>query len=230
VKYLLLIFTLSYILFSCKSTPAEPGLTKECPDSLCLVPMDPSLQYIEIPDQHFEKYLIDKGYDSDGLVNGQMKRSDARRVDSIYISSTNVVTAQEYDVIRNTSGIEYFENQLFFSSRNELIDKIDFSHNQKLRSVYIEDYHGSVGGGPGRDKYRALKNINFGKNINLKEIRLLNILLKEVNISGLPNLSKLIAGGYELKTIYINNKKQIKSDWDIVPSYGTTIEYKICEK
>jgi hypothetical protein len=230
MKYFLFTFILVDLLFSCKpSPPAEPGLEKECPDSLYSVSTDPSLQYIEIPDQHFEKYLVDKGFDSDGFVNGQMKRSDASEVDSIFLHSSSITSAPEYDVIKSVKGIEHFEKLRVFYSTNELIEKIDFSHNKNLRYVYIEDYHGSVGGGPGRDKYRALRNINFGKNINLKEIRLLNILLKEVNISGLPNLGKLIAGGYELKTIYIKNKKQIKSDWDIVPSYGTTIEYKICE-
>jgi len=230
MKYFLLTFILADILFSCKpSPPAEPGLPKECPDSVYSVSTDPSLQIIEIPDQHFEKYLVDKGFDSDGIVNGYMKRSDASNIDSVFLHSSSIASAPEYDVIKSIKGIEYFENLKMFSSTNELIDKIDFSRNQKLRYVYIEDYHGSVGGGPGRDKYRALKHINFGKNINLKEVRLLNILLKEVNISGLPNINKLIVGGYELKTIYISNKKQIKSDWDIVPSYGTTIEYKICE-
>jgi len=230
MRYFLLTFTLTYILFSCKpSSPAEPGLEKECPDSLYSAPMDPSLQYIEIPDQHFEEYLIDKGYDSDGLLNGQMKRSDANEVDSIFLHSSSIASAPEYDVIKSVKGIEHFEKLRVFYSTNELIEKIDFSHNKKLQYVFIMDYHGSVGGGPGRDKYRALKHINLGKNPNLKEVVLSSTLLTELDVSGLSSLDKLTIGGYELETIYIHGKKQIKPGWDIIPSNEKTVVYKICE-
>jgi hypothetical protein len=230
MRYFLLTFTLTYILFSCKpSPPKEPGLEKECPDSVYSISTDPWLQYIEIPDPHFEKYLVDKGFDSDGFVNGQIKRSDANEVDSIFLHSSSIASAPEYDVIKSVKGIEHFEKLRVFYSTNELIEKIDFSHNKKLQYVFIMDYHGSVGGGPGRDKYRALKHINLGKNANLKEVVLSSTLLTELDLSGLSSLNKLTIGGYELETIYIHSKKQIKPGWDIIPSNEKTVVYKICE-
>lgn len=230
MKYLLLTFSASYILFSCKlSPPAEPGLEKECPDSVYSVSADPSIINIQITDAAFEKYLVEKGFDSDKLINGYITKSDAMEVDSIFLLNPSITGVPEYEIIKSIKGIEYFKNLSVFVSVHELIENIDFSHNENLKYVHIEDYHGSVGGGPGRDKYRALKRINFGKNPNIKEISLSSTLLEEVDLSGLPNLSKVVIGGYELETIYLNNKNQIKPGWDIIPTNEKTIEYKICE-
>jgi len=36
--------------------------------------------YLNIPDENFEAILIEKGIDSDGIVNQQMLKSDAERI------------------------------------------------------------------------------------------------------------------------------------------------------
>jgi len=44
------------------------------------VPFVAKAQITLIPDQNFENYLVHWGYDSDGLINGQILTSDALTV------------------------------------------------------------------------------------------------------------------------------------------------------
>lgn len=46
-------------------------------------------QITEIPDQYFEQALIDKGIDSDGIINGQVLTSDINTVTELILGLTS---------------------------------------------------------------------------------------------------------------------------------------------
>jgi len=60
-----------------------------------------------IPDPYFEQFLINKGIDSDGVINGQMLTADALAVTKMYISSPDW-SSGEY--IQDVTGLEAFVN------------------------------------------------------------------------------------------------------------------------
>ena len=60
--------------------------------------------YLRIPDASFEKLLIAKGIDTDGVVNKQMLKSDAEVVKELNLENL------EYGAISDLSGIEGFTN------------------------------------------------------------------------------------------------------------------------
>jgi hypothetical protein len=231
---------------SCKShIIEEESLPEKCPDYVYSVPFSNNIQSVEIEDANFERYLIKQNYDTDKTINGRISLADAVKIEEIDITSYSIITPSD-DIIKSVKGIEYFKNLKSFGSVYELIEAIDLSHNIKLKKISIADYHGGVGGGEGKDKYKALKYINLGVNDNLEELSIGSVLVKEIDISKTPNIKKLALGGDYLETIYVKNEKQInptvleayksKGEIKIIPplewqvyNLKGNIEYKICK-
>ena len=241
-RAIILIFAGFFI--SCKSPVIEEeSLPEKCPDYVYSVPFNNNIQSVEIEDANFEKYLIQKNYDTDKTVNGRISLTDALKIEEIYIASASIYTPSN-DIIRSVKGIEYFKNLKSFISISELIEAVDFSHNENLEEIRIKD--DSAYGSGETDKYKALKRINLGVNYKLKYLVLSNILVKEVDISKTPNIGKLLIWSNYLENVYVESEKQINptalkiykskgelkiitpDDW-FVTNHKGSFEYKICK-
>lgn len=242
IRATILIFAGYFI--SCKSPNIEEeSLPQKCPDYVYTVPFNSNLQFVEIEDANFERYLIKQNYDTDKTVNRRISLVDALMIKEIYIFSMNVAAPSD-DIIRSVKGIEYFKNLKSFISMSHLIEGIDFSHNENLEEIRIKDDNAYLSGET--DKYKAFKYINLGINQKLKYLVLSNILVKEVDISKTPNIEKLLIWSNYLENVYVKSEKQINptalkiykskgeakiiipEDW-FVTNHKGNFEYKICK-
>lgn len=229
---------------SCKSPIIEEeSLPKKCPDYVYSVPFNKNIQSVEIEDANFEKYLIQKKYDTDNTVNGRISLTDALKIEEIDIVSVSLY-APSNDIIRSVKGIEYFKNLKSFRSFDGLIEAIDFSHNENLEVIGIGNDSQYASGET--DKYKSFKYINLGVNYKLKTLELGNVLVKEVDISKTPNIKKLGIWSNYLENVYVESEKQINptalkiykskgelkiitpEDW-FVTNHKSSFEYKICK-
>lgn len=201
------ILTIGIGMLSCKAPTIEgESLTKKCPDFVYTVPFDNTTQSVNIEDENFEKYLIQKDYDSDKTVNGRISIADAHKIEDIDIVSASYFTPSN-DIIKSVRGIEYFKNLKSFKSHNELIEAIDFSHNENLEKIAVGE-DGVYAGGE-TDKYKALKYVNLGVNCKLKILSLGNVLAKDVDISKTTKIELLRIWSNHLENVYVNSEKQI---------------------
>lgn len=75
---------------------------------LVLIPFITNAQTIQIPDSGFERNLITAGFDTDGVINGQISKTDALKVTNIDFMPSQFVT--KWRSIKNISGIGEFDN------------------------------------------------------------------------------------------------------------------------
>jgi len=115
-----------------------------------------------IPDPHFEQFLINKGIDSDGIINGQILTADALAVTKLDIKTPY---GNDYDeFIHDVTGLEAFinldslsinrtmlgdemsENTVnlstlvnlkYFETSTSMLTFIDFSHNKILETIKL---------------------------------------------------------------------------------------------
>src|SRR5690606_38138684 len=87
-----------------------------------------------IPDIYFEQYLVNLGYDTDGVVNGQ-------------ISTVDALTVKEINFLKNFSGPVYdltglndFINLEVFKSNFNDVASVDFTNLSKLKKLYFNTF------------------------------------------------------------------------------------------
>ncbi len=94
---------------------------------------DDNFLYTLIPDENFEKGLISRGIDSEGVLDGKILTFDAEKVERLFIQG------DRYGFIKADyiTGIEAFINLkvLEISGSKEKI--IDLSNNNKLETLYL---------------------------------------------------------------------------------------------
>lgn len=134
-------------------------------------------KFLSIPDTSFEKILIAKGIDSDGVVNQQMLKSDAETVLELDLGIL------EYGAIHDISGIEGFTSLKRLYANQHNIEQIDLSANILLEEIYLAGNN--------------LSSINVSKNTNLV---LLDLIATESVVT--KNIEPYtIAGGNPAKEI-----------------------------
>lgn len=237
IKHLAALLCMGCLISGCDRSDTESGLARGCFEPVSTPALNENLTYVAIPDSIVERELIKNGFDTDGLVNGRISIEDAKRVKQLVTINANVYANPEYSA-KNLDGIEYFESLEIFGSVYDLIDSVDLAKNTKLRSANFQLDINSAGTGVPLDlrlSTRTLRYINIGKNENLRELRIINSVIKELDVSGLSNLETLEFAGDSLKIIYIKDKNQIKPDWNIsfsqsVGGLNDIFQYKVCEK
>lgn len=172
ITHLIIVLTLSLIV-SCSSDDETLNQT----DNI----------YLNIPDIHFETKLIELGIDSDGIVNQQMLRSDAEKLDRLDLNLST-----DTGKIIDFTGIEGFVNITYLSAAGQEIEDVDLSFNTKLDTIFL---YGNY-----------LTNIDISNNPNLI---LLDIQSNELSaITGLSkstNLKKANLSFNNFEEISINN-------------------------
>jgi hypothetical protein len=215
------------ILLACKPMPPEPVFPLGCPDSFLSVTLDYSADFVMIPDSNFEEQLIYYGIDSDGLENGKILMKDALACTQLIVFGKHV--AYPSLAIFSLKGIEYFKNLNALSIGNCLVDSIDLSHNINLEKISYSDYSG-IGGRNYPDEFKSLKYMNLGENDQLEELSISLVLIKELDLSGVPNLKKFSVSMDKLNTIYLANEEQKNIDWHVEEWFGVDVNYKICKR
>lgn len=157
-------------------------------------------QTISIPDPVFEQVLIDKGIDSDGIVNGQILTGDALAVTTLTISSFHPT------YIEDLTGIEGFINLENLNVYGTMIEELNVSTLTKLKSLSCAD--------------NMLTSLNVTNNPLLEHLNITSYgdvypisQIEEIDLSHNPNFKGLDATGYAIKYINLkngNNNSQMK--------------------
>jgi hypothetical protein len=109
-------------------------------------------QITAIPDQYFEQALIDKGIDSDGIINGQVLTNDINTVTELILGFNFIV--DDITGIEDFTALEVLD--VSFSNLNVL----DVSNNIQLRELYCS----SSDAGPSM----LFTSLDLSNNINLE--------------------------------------------------------------
>lgn len=172
ITHLIIVLTLSLIV-SCSSDDETLNQT----DNI----------YLNIPDIHFETKLIELGIDSDGIVNQQMLRSDAEKLDRLDLNLST-----DTGKIIDFTGIEGFVNITYLSAAGQEIEDVDLSFNTKLDTIFL---YGNY-----------LTNIDISNNPNLILLDIQsNELIAITGLSKSTNLKKANLSFNNFEEISINN-------------------------
>ena len=109
-------------------------------------------QITAIPDQYFEQALIDKGIDSDGIINGQVLTSDINTVTELILGFNFIV--DDITGIEDFTALEVLD--VSFSNLNVL----ELSNNIQLRELYCS----SSDAGPSM----LFTSLDLSNNVNLE--------------------------------------------------------------
>jgi hypothetical protein len=126
--------------------------------------------YLDIPDIHFETILIEQGIDTDGIVNQQMLKSDAKEV-----SQLNLNLSANFGQITDMKGIEGFTNITLLSAAGQKLEKIDLSSNTLLETLTLTG--------------NFISSIDLSNNTNLIFVEIQSNLL--TSVTGLSNAANL---------------------------------------
>lgn len=146
-----------------------------------------SVLYLSIPNNSFERILIAKGIDSDGVVNQQMLKSDAVDVEELDLATL------EFGAITVLSGIEGFTSLKKLHVNQHDIEQIDLSANILLEKVHLAGNY--------------LSSIDVSKNTNLVELDLTsNQLTTIIGLSELVKLKSIDLSFNYFEELSINNQ------------------------
>lgn len=144
--------------------------------------------YLEIPDVVFETMLIEQGIDSDGIINQQMLKEDAKVVNALTLES-NAVNGDIMDL----TGIEGFTNLKKLIATKHEIEDIDLSFNTELDTLYL--------GG----NYLTSIDLTYNTNLILVDIQS-NLLTSISGLSEVVNLKNLDLSWNYLEEFSIHNE------------------------
>lgn len=168
--------------------------------------------FISIPDVSFETILIERGVDSDGILNQQILKEDAKKVINLDLSTLS------HGAITNLKGIEGFVNLKKLTVTQHDIEELYLSENTLLDTLYL--------GGNKLVSIDVSSNTNLilldaqGNNLtsitglsNLTKLKNLDLswnYIEELNIQS-ESLEILHARDNELKTLNLNEAVSLKN-------------------
>jgi Leucine-rich repeat (LRR) protein len=171
--YLILALTL-FLIVSCSSDDEN---TKPINDA-----------YLNIPDNNFEAALIEKGIDSDGIVNQKISKADAEAVHILDLDFSS-----DIGEISDLTGIEGFVNLTLLSVAGQELETIDLSLNTKLDTLLLLGNY--------------LTSIDISNNPNLLLVDIQSNELHSIHgLSTATKLKKLNLSWNNLEEFSIDNK------------------------
>lgn len=184
---------------------------------------------VTIPDPNFEQALIDSGIDSDGIVNGQILRSDAESVTELNVTNPKFASDQRYanqeivnvnEKIQDLTGLEAFVNITRLSCWANALTQVDVSQNTKLtRLELINNQLTSIDVSNNSDleilwlETNNLSQIDVSNNLNLLNIALGYNNISAIDISKNTLLDVITIEGNDLSTIDVSNNPELKQIW-----------------
>jgi hypothetical protein len=161
------------VTFSCSTDDSVNELEKE---------------FTLIPDEQFEKVLIDQGFDSDQVINGQMSYADAKKITEITINLLNGY---------NLKGIEDFVNLKSLFIRGGGTASIGLNSNNSLTDLTLDGTH--------IENFLVLP-----LESSLKNLRIYNTSLKVLDLRESVELDTLIYSGSQLQNLNINDSEKLR--------------------
>jgi surface protein len=155
------------------------------------------VESVLIPDDNFEQYLIDQGFDD---------------VLDDYVLKKNIVGIEVLNIgwkgIKALDGIEHFENLRILDVRTNNLTEIDITKNLKLEELYISNTTSSK-------EFNRINEINFTNNTLLKIIEVRDIGLLSIDLSANSQLEELSLGNYHswesgISTVDLSNNPKLK--------------------
>jgi len=92
------------------------------------------VQYVAIPDAQFERTLIFLGIDSDGIINGLVKRQDILTVDYLDLSNKQIMDVSGIEDFTSLTDLDVSKNEIQRMNLSSLkkLEKLDCSSNALL--------------------------------------------------------------------------------------------------
>lgn len=150
---------------------------------------------ITIPDINFEAQLIEKGIDSDGVVNHQLLNEDADGVTMLDLTFQGTDSEKK---IADLTGIEAFNDLLTLSVEDNALTSVSLSENTALERLNINgnmltsiDLSTNTSLSYLDASFNELEEIDLEANINLDTIRLQVNPIKAIDVSSNVNLTEL---------------------------------------
>jgi len=177
--------------------------------SSCNKDNDPVLQddsiFITIPDINFEAQLIEKGIDSDGVVNHQLISEDADGVSMLDLTFQGTDSEQK---IIDLTGIEAFKDLRSLLVEDNALTSVSLSENTALERLNLNgnmltsiDLSANTSLSYLDASFNDLEEINLEANINLDTLRLQVNPIKAIDVSSNVNLTELNLLANELTSV-----------------------------
>ena len=140
----------------------------------------------KIPDNIFEKYLIEIGVDDN--IDGFVNTSKIKKITSLNLSEKGV---------NDLTGIEDFLSLKVLIANDNLISKIDLSLNTELEILYLNN--------------NSIKDLDLSTNTKLQKIELNNNSIQNLDLSLITNLVDFSSINNEMLCIKISTSQIISS-------------------
>ena len=147
---------------------------------------------VYIPDEVFEQALINLGFDSDGIINHQILKTDALRIDDLYVEHS-----AGSEKISDLTGIEAFSNMWRLECQFNELTSLDVSQNTSLT-------HLLCGG-------NQLTELDVSKNTNLIVLSCYENLLTSLDLTKNTALTHLICPENSITSLDVTQNTALES-------------------
>ena len=172
------------------------------------IEFNPAIESVSIPDINFEKELVQQGYDSDGIINQKILKTDAEKVTKL-----NLYTSD----INNLTGIEGFVNLKRLYADGNNLQTIDISKNVLLDTISLtsNDLTNIVGLPNAKNLKWLSLSWNLFTEFTLENSNVKNFLMDHneltfLNISMAPKLESAILNLNKIESLDFSNNPLLK--------------------
>ncbi|WP_298763042.1 leucine-rich repeat domain-containing protein [uncultured Polaribacter sp.] len=179
-----------------------------------------------IPDKNFEKFLINRGIDTDGIVNGKVFTADIKNVTRLSISIV--------ENIRDLTGISSFSALESLNIQDNYLPNIDLNSNTNLESLSLtgtETVKLSISNNTKLKElglYGSLDDnatLNLTNNINLETLYVTRSKITNIDLSQNPKLIEVDLSENRLTTLDVTNNVnlvELNCNVNMLSSLNTT--------
>lgn len=165
-------------------------------------------EFLSIPDTSFEKILIEKGIDSDGIINQQMLKSDAEKVTTLSLYGANINTLD---------GIEAFVNLKVLNADVNNLTTLDLSNNVLLDTISLTSNRLTKVEGLEKAKNLTWLSLSWNyftdftlDNDNVKNFLIDHNDLTSLEIANAPKLESAVLNLNQIKDLDFSNSPLLK--------------------
>ncbi len=195
------------LLFACFVSLHASGLETE---DVSLTPLmcDP----VAIPDPNFEQVLLDQNKDTDGVLNGQICRSDAESITTLSLRNKNISDLTGIEAFINLTTLRCGQNNLTSLNLQQNVFLIDLSCDiNKLTSLDVSNNlvlrNLGLSGNP-------ITNLNVNNNLELEQLTCKITGLTSLDVRNNIKLKQLSVGSLGsagLSTLDLSNNDLLES-------------------
>ena len=185
----------------------EDGVTDDldvCPDTPSYEIADENgcsdSQYTYVPDDNFEQYLIDQGWDDE--LDDYVITNKIKNITDLYVSYRN---------ISDLTGIEDFESLTYLDVSNNKLISLDVNGLTSLQDVYAERNQLAIVNFSGATTLRYVKindneltNLDVSTNTNLDNLQAQRNQLTSIDVSGATALQNLHISQNQLSSLDVS--------------------------